>query len=333
MHFTFLLSSLLLISVSLAKYTIVCDSTQASSRIENAIQEAIEMAKNAKDKLADLDDEVTKAAFEPLFIASDVIRLTFLYNRVINIATTDLEVTFYCDSAFIDWSDPFERWTDTAYSYIAQDGRTKNIALYKVGQDRAKKPGASGSSFSTLGYQKELTNGYVLDFSNQAHIMVSKKRWDPPSNDGLDHRALATVRTHGLLDGYTALDQHKPLSETVLHELFHVVGGTVDPKSGKKKIIDDPIRPEVTGKIYGYKKCVEVNKVRDSTAAILLGASPLTRAECPMMLAKALYLQIRGQKTYWSTGSIDPTSFRPSGIPNQSAEDNKSKRREIVWHG
>lgn len=71
-----------------------------------------------------------------------------------------------------------------------------------------------------------MVNGDTADFSKQAHIMVSKKRWDPPANDGLDHRPLATVRTDGLLDGYTALDQHKPLSETVFHELMHVVGGS-----------------------------------------------------------------------------------------------------------
>ncbi|KAH8164210.1 hypothetical protein CIB48_g4018 [Xylaria polymorpha] len=308
MRSPFLLRILLLISGSLAKYTIVCDNTQAPKRIENAIDEAIEMAKNAKNKLADLDDEVTKAAFEPLFRASDVERLT-------------------------DWSEPYKRWIDTAYSYTAEDGSTKSVSLYKVGQNKSKKPGASGSSFSTLGYQLEMVNGDTADFSKQAHIMVSKKRWDPPANDGLDHRPLATVRTDGLLDGYTALDQHKPLSETVFHELMHVVGGTAEPKSGKKKIDDQPIPPEITTKIYGYKRCVQVNEVRDSAAAILLGASPLTKAESPMMLAKALYLQVRGQKTYWSTGAVDPTSFRPSGIPKQSAgEDNKSKRREIVWH-
>ena len=35
-----------------------------------------------------------------------------------------------------------------------------------------------------------------------------------------------TVNKDGLLEGYTALDQFKPLSETILHELMHVVGGS-----------------------------------------------------------------------------------------------------------
>jgi hypothetical protein len=76
------------------------------------------------------------------------------------------------------------------------------------------------------GYQDTLANGDVADFSDQAHIMINKKRWDPPANDGLDHRPLDTVNTDGLLDGYTALDQLKPLSETVFHELMHAVGGS-----------------------------------------------------------------------------------------------------------
>lgn len=48
MRSPFLLRILLLISGSLAKYTIVCDNTQAPKRIENAIDEAIEMAKSTR---------------------------------------------------------------------------------------------------------------------------------------------------------------------------------------------------------------------------------------------------------------------------------------------
>ncbi|KAJ8127626.1 hypothetical protein O1611_g6010 [Lasiodiplodia mahajangana] len=352
MHFSFLFSLLLLVSQSLAAYTIVCDSTQGSTRIENAIKEAINMAKNARDKLADLAKDTTAAAFEPLFRASDVDTLSTLYERVIKIPTSSLQVTFYCDAAFVDWSDPYSRWLDTAYSYTAKDKSTKSVSLYKVGQDHSKKPGASGSSFSTLGYQLKLPDGEIADFSNQAHIMINKKRWDPPSNDGLDHRPLGTVNSAGLLEGYTALDQLKPLSETVFHELIHVVGGTLEAGSGKKKITDDSISPVVTGKIYGYAQCVKVNEARDNIIAIAKNASPLTRAECPMMLAKgnpkpfevpisslkyadircckALYLQIKGKATYWSTGDVDKDTLRPAGIPEEP-ENNKLKLREIRW--
>ncbi|GAW16079.1 hypothetical protein ANO14919_055020 [Xylariales sp. No.14919] len=287
------------------------------------------MASNARDQLADLTKDTTAAAFNPLFKPSDVDTLTILYDRVINIATSALKVTFYCDSAFIDWSDPFSRWIDTAFTYTATDGSTKSVSLYKVGQDRSKKPGTSGS-FTTLGYKLDLPNGDVADFSDQAHIMVSENRWNHPKNDGLDHRPLSIVNSDGLRDGYTALDQLKPLSETVFHELMHAVGGTVKPKSGRKRITDDPILPVVTKKIYGYKLCVEVNQARDDAAAIAQGASPLTRAECPMILAKALYLQVKKQKTYWSTGDVDRNTLRAAGIPPPST-NNKLRRKEIMW--
>lgn len=74
-----------------------------------------------------------------------------LYTSVVDIATIDLQVTFYCESTHIDWSDPFSRWVDTDFVYTATDGSTKSVALYKVGQDHSKKPGASGSSFTTVG--------------------------------------------------------------------------------------------------------------------------------------------------------------------------------------
>ncbi|KAI0452150.1 hypothetical protein F5B21DRAFT_354841 [Xylaria acuta] len=321
---------LLFIPGSLAGYTIVCGDETGISKIEAAIQEAIKMANNARDQIADLTHDTTAAAFDPLFEAGDVGTLTTLYNSVVNIASNALQVTFYCEATHVDWSEPFRRWIDTAFTYTANDGSTKSVSLYKVGQDHSKKPGASGSSFTTVGYRNDLPNGDVADFSNQAHIMINKKRWDPPANDGLDHRPLDTVNQDGLLDGYTALDQLKPLSETVFHEMMHAVGGTVAPNRGRAKINDDPIVPAVPGKIYGYKQCVKVNQERHNLFD-LLGGSPLRRAECPMMLAKALYLQIKGQPTYWSTGDVDKDTLKPAGIPPPSGTT-KLRRTGIMWY-
>ncbi|XXG94043.1 hypothetical protein Hte_000294 [Hypoxylon texense] len=161
-----------------------------------------------------------------------------------------------------------------------------------------------------------MTDG-VADCSNQAHIYVSSRRVNPPASDGLDHRTLADVKADGLKGGYTSLDQLKPLSETIFHELMHAVGGLENPKSGKKKITDNAAAPVVTGKIYGFKQCVELN--RNRLFLIALGATPLRRAECPMILAKALYLQIKGKPTYWSTGAVDEDTLKPFGLPDQSS--------------
>lgn len=77
-----------------------------------------------------------------------------------------------------------------------------------------------------------MLKGYILkllggdaDCSNQAHIYVSGKRVNPPAGDNLDHRSLDTVNKDGLLTDMTALDQLKPLSETIFHELMHALGG------------------------------------------------------------------------------------------------------------
>ncbi|KAI1743326.1 hypothetical protein F4680DRAFT_445202 [Xylaria scruposa] len=298
---------LLLLPGSLAGYTVVCRDGAGTSRIEAAIQEAKKMASNARDKIADLTHDTTAAAFTPLFKPSDVGTLTILYNRVVNIATNPLQITFYCDPTFVDWSDPFQRWIDTGFTYTAKDGSTKSVSLYKIGRDQSKNPAAKGS-FTTLGYKQDLANGDVADFSNQAHISISKNRWDPPTGDGYDHRSLDQVNQDGLLDHFTALDQLKSLSHTVFHELMHAVGGTVNPKSGMKKITDNSIPPAVLGQIYGYKQCVQANRV-------FLGDGPLQRADCPTILAKALYLQIKGKPTYWSTGAVDKDTLKPVGVP------------------
>lgn len=105
----------------------------------------------------------------------------------------------------------------------------------------------------------------------------------------------------------------------------------MDPTKGKKKITDDKAIPAINEKIYGYKNCVKINKNRFFLE--IQGITPLTRAECPMMLAKgnyqrrlnsalsllanivtlhsALYLQIQGKPTYWSTGVVDKDSLQP----------------------
>ncbi|KAI1362201.1 hypothetical protein F5Y08DRAFT_312641 [Xylaria arbuscula] len=323
---------LLLVTGCLATYDIVCDETAGRNRIDGAIQEARSMARNARDQIADLNKDTTKAAFKPLFRSSDVVTLGILYNGVINIATSDLRITFYCKPDFIDLYQDGERtlWTDTAFTYVDTQGATQSVPLFRVGAGDKPKPGLSGSSFTTIGYRHTFHTGDVGDFSNQRHIYVSKKRWDPPANDGLDHRFLDTVNQDGLKEDYTALDRLKPLSETVFHELMHALGGTIQPNKGGSKINDAPIRPINNAKIYGYEQCVWMNQNRDETAAVAIGATPLTRADCPTILAKALYLQIQGKATYWSTGDVDRETLEPAGIPPPPESDNERRAKRIL---
>ncbi|KAK8052447.1 hypothetical protein PG993_003832 [Apiospora rasikravindrae] len=323
---------LLLVIGCLATYDIVCHDATGSARIEAAVQEAIQVAENAQEQILDLDDGVVKAAFTPLFRPSDVIRLGSLYGNVVNIASGPLHVTFYCRNDFINLYEDAsgQVWSDTDYTYVDQKGQTQNIARYKVADGNRAKPGGpngDAGSFSTSGFKIQLPgdDNFVADFSRQAHVFVSKKRWDPPS-DGLDHRSLATIHKDGLLEGKTALDHLKPLSETILHELMHIFGGTTGEFKGVKKISDNPVTPVITQKIYGYEKCVLMNQHRDDAAFIGTESSPLTRADCPTILAKALYLQIRGEPTYWGTGVVDRDTLQPIGIQPQTGNARRAER-------
>lgn len=62
---------------------------------------------------------------------------------------------------------------------------------------------------------------------------------------------------------------------------------TAQPPLNRRALItDNPVPPIQTSKIYGYKQCVWMNANRDNPVAIAAGASPLTRADCPTILAK-----------------------------------------------
>ncbi|KAI1081984.1 hypothetical protein F5B20DRAFT_588091 [Whalleya microplaca] len=317
----------LLIPGSLGTYTIVCSDSGAKGKIDAAIQEASAMASNAITQIDDLSKDTTAAAFNPLFKASDVRTLTSLYTSVKNIATIPLQITFYCEENHVDWSDAFGGWIDTAFTYTASDGSTRHVPRYgPLPNEPHQKPGAKGS-YTLLGYQIQLTSG-VADCSNQAHIYVSSTRVSPPKNGPLDHRTLAEINANGLLEGYTALDTLKPLSETIFHELMHAVGGLERPTGGKKRISDNPAPPVVLKKIYGFENCVAVNDKR--LILILNGVTPLKRAECPMILAKALYLQIKGKPTYWSTGAVDKDTLKPAGVSNPTPSS-KMRRSILAW--
>lgn len=178
-----------------------------------------------------------------------------LYDRVENIATIDYDITFYCRGDFIkkvSYTDANnvvqEVWSDTAYTYTDTKGVEQNVPLLRVAPGNKPQPGRPDTgSFTTIGQyaygvltifpisvsffssgtgsKETLPNGDVADYSDQAHIHVNNKRWSPPLHSPLDHRALDVVNSNGLLATHPALDDLKPLSETILHELMHALGG------------------------------------------------------------------------------------------------------------
>lgn len=178
-----------------------------------------------------------------------------LYDRVENINTIDLHITFYCKGDFIkkvQYTDPNnvvqEAWSDSAYTYLDSQGVVQDVPILRVAPGNKPQPGRPDSgSFTTIGEydfevitifrlsvscvssgtgsKETLPNGDIADYSDQAHIHVNSKRWSPPLHSPLDHRALDVVNRNGLDASHPALDDLKPLSETILHELMHALGG------------------------------------------------------------------------------------------------------------
>lgn len=178
-----------------------------------------------------------------------------LYDRVENIATINHDITFYCKGDFIKKAQYTDAnnvvqdvWSDSAYTYLDSNKVVQNVPILRVAAGNKPQPGLPDTgSFTTIGQydfeaftifrvsvplfssgtgsKETLPNGDVADYSGQAHIHVNSKRWSPPLRSPLDHRALDVVNKNGLDATKPALDDLKPLSESILHELMHALGG------------------------------------------------------------------------------------------------------------
>ncbi|OTA95915.1 hypothetical protein M434DRAFT_28411 [Hypoxylon sp. CO27-5] len=288
-----------------ARYMVACKNTNDHAKITNAVNEASQWALNAISAIQNLNHDTTKAAFNPLFQSSDVQTLTMLYTGVRDIASNSIEVKIYCKEDHVKWSDKYGGWADMDYTYRDNRGVTQRITNYYIDRSSSSRsdrsPGSKGS-YTTIGYRMNISPGLVADCSNQAHIYVNPTRVNPPPNTPYDHRSLDLVRREGLKSGYTALDTLKPLAETIFHELMHVLGGHVDINTGRQRITDGPNKDT-----YKYAKCVALNANRSPHST-----KPTEVAECPMILAKALYLStIKGKPVFWSKGAVNRDTGKP----------------------
>ena len=57
--------------------------------------------------------------------------------------------------------------------------------------------------------------------------------------------------------------------------------------------------------VYGWQAC-NARRLRDEKNSDL--------ADCLTFLAQAIYLQIQGKDTFWSTGQVDPKTLKPREI-------------------
>jgi hypothetical protein len=115
---------------------------------------------------------------------------------------------------------------DTAYTYTTNDSTIKHTQYRIKSGVPTTKPGHRGlirvlvsqTTDSGAGYQIQMTSD-VADCSDQAYIYVWSTRINPPSNDSYDHRALDDINTQEIDPGFAALDNIKPLSETIFHDI------------------------------------------------------------------------------------------------------------------
>ncbi|RYP21065.1 hypothetical protein DL765_002472 [Monosporascus sp. GIB2] len=307
---------------------------KALNKLNTAIHEARQIAGETLDALNDLNSPTVSAAFTPLFKPEDVGGLKTIFSLIQNADTNDLQIFVYCAEDHMRWSDKRNMWYDNAYKYKDKKGITQSIKIYFKDSDTSNtvSPGQKGS-YTSHGYRVPIgaREHDVADCSNQAHIFVHPTRIDPPAGTKHDHRPLGDIRAFGLKEGFTALQDLKPLAETILHEvcLFHIIfslmGGLRDPKKPNLKITDG-----ANPGIYGYEKCAAVNAGRG-----LLSPSPTGIADCYVVLAKALFLRrIQQKDVFWSLGAVkipdeDGDKFEPIDIPGEQ----QRKRLASAWWG
>lgn len=81
--------------------------------------------------------------------------------------------------------------------------------------------------------------------------------------------------------------------------------GPPDPASKKRyQLINDG--PSGKPKVYGWAACNARKTGKEKNNDI---------ADCITYLAQAIYLQIQGKDTFWTTGEVDPKTLAPKQNP------------------
>ncbi|KAF2848240.1 hypothetical protein T440DRAFT_470349 [Plenodomus tracheiphilus IPT5] len=281
-----------------------CNQGTESQDVADALKDVEEVAKAAVAALTSSKingrEDVFKAAYDPLMYASDQPGLLATFAKLATLGSSPgLTVQIYCRENHIRYhkGDPKSYWEDTDY-YSKVNNKQMPIGAAPNSQN---KPGSKGS-YTTLGYK--FNDQY--DCSGNSHIFLAPQRLHPPAGLDRDLRRYPTIVKDGLDGTHNKIEDIKPLAQTVLHELLHAVGDLSAPDPTTKKrnqlINDGPSG----AKVYGWAHC-NSRRIQNENNNNL--------ADCITFLAQAIYLQIEGKDTYWTTGEVDPKTLRPKQIP------------------
>ncbi|KAK8064141.1 hypothetical protein PG996_008793 [Apiospora saccharicola] len=328
-----ILVSGLWVAYALAAVNSNCTNSTLKNILANGIYKAKWVAEDALDALNDLSTPTRRAAFNPLFKDQEISQSTLfsfpprvlaniaqpeVYTSIKDIDSLPLQVTFYCDRKHIVLHPRKNYWYDKKFTYQDKRGATLT-AKYRLSNPGDENPSLR-NSIAALGYKMPLGNDF-MDCVGQAHIYIHPDHIAIPANVQEDDRPLDEVRMG--LDEYTTLDQNRPVSETIFHELVHVVGGrklflyrpesrrrwrranrsgAVVNENGPDMMITDGAARDV----YLFRKCVEVNAIRPLI-------EPTGIAESYTILAKGAVTKPEG----------DEDTFAPIPLPSFAKGDGK----------
>ncbi|KAG4440748.1 hypothetical protein IFR05_003792 [Cadophora sp. M221] len=240
----------------------------------------------------------TLSLWTNLFLPADLSTVKAVFNEIIAVRKTTLDITIYCSEAHVLMNTVSGHWEDR--DFHTPTNPVIAIPLGQLPKDMAMnsrpKPGAR-ASYVVHGFNYPIPG----DFTNQVHIALDPAALGPSSATH-DRRTLKTIVMNGLEPAYGGfLEKIRPLEVTMLHELTHALGGLLDPNNGRMKFNDGPQKDT-----YGWEKCQELrwHPVADPRF------KPKWIADSYAQLAMGLKLQIQSKDTYWDTGVVDPVTLR-----------------------
>ncbi|KAI0889758.1 uncharacterized protein GGS22DRAFT_194113 [Annulohypoxylon maeteangense] len=227
-------------------------------------------------------------------------------DSIANITVSDeIQLAIFCSDGFIiqkeSPADHQQYWWDIEFH---DNNSTEPVSLPI--QD-GELPSPTEKTFTKLGYNA----GIDQNATGQAHIYISPNTFNLSQSPSVDGRNLADIRTEGLKadKNFNNIDYLRPLSRSIMRELFVAVGGLLDPNLNMTRVIDIP------------GENTDISMFKDCIAQKNQNPAPITIAECLTIVATGLFLQIHDTPTFWSTGVVNRDTLRAEEPGNSSSQD------------